>query len=821
MIDYEQLGVFYLGRELDPSTGEAAPVPMLYDSKDLTTHAVIVGMTGSGKTGLGITLLEEAAIDNIPALIIDPKGDLGNLMLTFPNLQPSDFAPWIDPAEAMRKGMTVEDYADRQATNWKEGLAAWDQTPERISRMRSAAEVAIYTPGSDAGIPLTVLKSLDAPPEAVRESADGLRERVSNTAAGLLTLLGINADPLRSREHILLSNILELAWREGRNLDLPQLIREIQSPSFSKIGVMDLESIFPAADRRQLAMTINNVLASPAFASWSMGVPLDIQNLLYTKEGRPRLAILSIAHLSEQERMFFVTLVLNEMISWMRAQPGTSSLRALLYMDELFGYLPPTANPPSKTPLLTLLKQARAYGVGLVLATQNPVDIDYKALSNAGTWFLGRLQTERDKARVLDGLQGASEAAGVAFDRQKTESILSGLKNRVFLMNNVHDDHPVVFQCRWALSYLRGPLTREQIRTLTAPFKSTLTFPSGSAAAAAGAASSSSEGVFSTTPPVLPPEITQHYLPVSRSVGASTPIVYRPALLASARLHYVDAKSKVDYWKNETWVVSVPEEGVSKEPWDEADLLNGTLPTEPAVPSAMYSDLPAECLRVTTFRSLATSFKNYLYRTQTLTLSYCDDLKLYSSPTEKESEFRAKLDLQARERRDLEMEKLRQKHEETLKKYQERLRKADQRVETERQQANSATMTAAMTFGASVLGALFGRKKLSATTMNRAATSVRAAGRVVEQRGDIKRAEETRQQIEQEMQSVDRQFQEELDALKARLSENNLNIEPYEIRPRKSDLTVDEVGLLWLPFAKTSGGRLEPAFDESWMTRIE
>lgn len=821
MIDYEQLGLFYLGRELDPSTGETAPVPMLYDSKDLTTHAVIVGMTGSGKTGLGITLLEEAAIDNIPALIIDPKGDLGNLMLTFPNLQPSDFAPWIEPAEAIRKGQTVDEYASQQASTWKKGLADWEQGPDRISRLRSAVEVAIYTPGSDAGIPLTVLKSLDAPPPAVRESADGLRERVSTAVSGLLTLLGIDADPLRSREHILLSNILEQAWREGRNLDLPQLIREIQSPPFSKIGVMDLESIFPVADRRQLAMTINNVLASPAFASWTMGMPLDIQNLLYTKEGRPRMAILSIAHLSEAERMFFVTLVLNEMISWMRSQPGTSSLRALLYMDEMFGYLPPTANPPSKTPLLTLLKQARAYGVGLVLATQNPVDLDYKALSNAGTWFLGRLQTERDKMRVLDGLQGASEAAGVAFDRQQIETTLSGLKNRVFLMNNVHDDHPIVFQCRWALSYLRGPLTREQIRTLTAPLKSAITALIGGVNSTAGAAGTAVGAAFATTPPVVPPEIPQRYLPISRSVGSSTPIVYRPAILASARLHYVDAKSKVDYWKNESWVVSIPEEGLAKDPWDEADLLTGSLPNEAAAPSSMYADLPAECLRATTFRSLGTSFKNYLYRTQTLTLSYCADLKLYSSPTEKESEFRAKLDHQGRERRDLEMEKLRQKHEETLKKYQERLRKADQKLEVEKQQASSATMTAAMTFGTSVLGALFGRKKLSATTMNRAATSMRAAGRVVEQRGDIKRAAETRQQIEEEMKSVDQQFEKDLDELKMKLCEKSLSVEPYEIRPRKSDLSVDEVCLLWLPFAQTASGRLEPGFDESWLARIE
>ncbi|MCA9086899.1 MAG: ATP-binding protein, partial [Planctomycetaceae bacterium] len=209
-------------------------------------------------------------------------------------------------------------------------------------------------------------------------------------------------------------------------------------PPFDRIGVIGLENFYPQADRFQLAMLLNNLLASPGFSSWMEGESLDIQKMLYSPDGKPRFTILSIAHLSEAERMFFVTIFLNEVVSWMRAQSGTSSLRAILYMDEVFGYFPPTANPPSKTPMLTLLKQARAFGLGVVLATQNPVDLDYKGLSNAGTWFIGRLQTERDKARVLDGLEGASAAAGHAFDRRQMEVILSGLGSRVFLLNNVH-----------------------------------------------------------------------------------------------------------------------------------------------------------------------------------------------------------------------------------------------------------------------------------------------------------------------------------------------------------------------------------------------
>jgi DNA helicase HerA-like ATPase len=450
MQNYEKLGEFYLGRL---RAGEQAPATeelLLYDSKDLTTHAVCVGMTGSGKTGLCITLLEEAALDGVPVLAIDPKGDVGNLLLTFPELRPGDFLPWINRSEADQAGRTPEEHAAHTAGKWKKGLADWGQDGGRIARLRASAAAAIYTPGSTAGIPLKVLRSLAAPPPALAGDADAFRERINASVSGLLTLLGIDADPIRSREHILLSHLVDRAWRDGRDLEIASLIQEIQSPPFDKVGVIDLESFFPSKDRFELSLSLNNLLASPGFAAWMEGEPLDIARLLWTPEAKPKISILSIAHLSETERMFFVTLILNELVAWMRSQPGTTSLRALLYMDEVFGYFPPTANPPSKTPMLTLLKQARAYGLGVVLATQNPVDLDYKGLSNAGTWFIGRLQTERDRARVLDGLEGASAEAGAAFERREIESTLAGLKSRVFFMNNVHEEVPAIFETRWA-----------------------------------------------------------------------------------------------------------------------------------------------------------------------------------------------------------------------------------------------------------------------------------------------------------------------------------------------------------------------------------
>ncbi|MCG8587281.1 MAG: ATP-binding protein, partial [Pirellulales bacterium] len=573
--DYEKLGAFYLGRPHDLAENETALDPMLYDSKDLTTHAVCVGMTGSGKTGLCLSLLEEAGIDGVPAIVIDPKGDIGNLLLTFPDLAPSDFRPWIDEGEAARKGVTPDEFAEKTATLWRDGLASWGQDGDRIRRFREAVEMTIYTPGSDAGVPLTVLRSFDAPPEVIVNDREAFQDRIGAAASGLLALLGIDVDPVRSREHILISNILNHAWQAGDSLDLSAMIRAIQDPPFDKVGVMDLESVFPAKDRLKLSMQLNNLLAAPGFASWLEGEPVDIKRLLYTPEGKPRISVVSIAHMTDEERMFFVTFLLGEVLTWMRTQPGTSSLRALLYMDEVFGYFPPSANPPSKKPMLTLLKQARAFGVGCVLATQNPVDLDYKGLSNTGTWFLGRLQTERDKMRVLEGLEGASAQAGSSFNRQEMEATLAGLGKRVFLMNNVHEDEPVVFQTRWAMSYLRGPLTRSQIKTLMADRKSReeeaesekpddkakpeeakssagdagggLAFddlqPAGKPEEVKPAESKTSKR------PTPPPCVEERFLEISTDTDDDAQIVYRPAVFGAAKLHYIRVTDKVDDWQ--------------------------------------------------------------------------------------------------------------------------------------------------------------------------------------------------------------------------------------------------------------------------------
>ncbi|MBY0262193.1 MAG: hypothetical protein K2Q20_07595, partial [Phycisphaerales bacterium] len=548
--DYEKLGVFYLGKEFNPSTRSRTDDLVLYDSKDLVTHAVCVGMTGSGKTGLCLGLLEEAAIDGIPALIIDPKGDLSNLLLNFPNLKSEDFRPWINEDDARKKGVSPDDFAAQQAGLWSKGLAQWGQDGQRIQRLKDSAEFVVYTPGSSAGVPVSVLKSFAAPPPELIEDAELFRERVSSTATSLLGLMGVDADPIQSREHILIAALLARAWGEGRDVTLESLIQQIQTPPMDKLGVMSLESVYPAKDRFQLAMALNNLVASPGFAAWLEGEALDIQSMLYTPAGKPRHAIFSIAHLSDAERMFFVALLLNQTLGWVRTQSGTSSLRAVVYMDEIAGYFPPTANPPSKQPLLTLMKQARAFGVGVVLATQNPVDLDYKGLANAGTWFIGRLQTERDKARVLDGLEGAAGAAGTGFDRAEMDRLLSSLGPRVFVMNNVHESQPVVMETRWCLSYLRGPLTRQQIKQLMDPRKRPAAAspgPSGAAlrAAASAATPAPAPASASSTRPVLPAEIPQFFVP-ARALPAGSKLELRPAILGLARVYYSDTKLGID-----------------------------------------------------------------------------------------------------------------------------------------------------------------------------------------------------------------------------------------------------------------------------------
>ena len=803
-MDFEKLGSFYLGRVWDPAAGQVRDELLLYDSKDLTTHALCVGMTGSGKTGLCIGLLEEAALDGIPALVIDPKGDLANLGLNFPQLRPADFEPWIDAADAARRGETVAEAAQRVAGLWRGGLADWGQGPERLERLAAAAEVAIYTPGSRAGRPLRVLPSLEAPPAALRDDAEGLAERVAATVSGLLALLGVDADPISSREHILLSNLLDHAWREGRSLDFAGLVGAIQSPPFPRLGVLDLESFFPAAERQRLALLLNGLLASPGFAAWLEGEPLDVARLLRAADGRPRIAVLSIAHLGDRERMFFVAQLLNEVVAWMRTQAGTSSLRALLYMDEIAGYFPPVANPPSKPPMLTLLKQARAFGVGVVLSTQNPVDLDYKGLANCGTWFLGRLQTERDKARVLDGLEGASAASGGAFDRAAIDRLLSGLSSRVFLMSNVHDDRPELFRTRWALSYLAGPLTREQIRTLarSAP---------AAAPVAPAAEPLAGRGGAAAGRPLLPPDVGQRFLAL-RTGARGDVFVHRPALLGQARLHFVDAASGLDHWEERVLLAPL-REPVADDPWEEASVL-ATAPVlapEATLPGK-FAPVPAPAARAKSYDAWAKQLAASLYRTQPLVLYHHRGLRRSSRPGQDEADFRAELRQVLREARDREVEKLRAHWAPKLATLADRIRRAEQHVEVQSEQHRERKLETAVSLGATVLGALFGRRAGSVGTVGRAATTARRASRVGREKADVARAEERVEDLREQLRALEAEFEQAVAGLEAPLDPRQIALEQKTVRPRKADLEAAAPLLVWTPWSVSPEGIAEPAF---------
>ncbi|MGI6419339.1 MAG: ATP-binding protein [Thermoguttaceae bacterium] len=810
MQDFEKLGVFYLGRQFDPASRSLKDELVLYDSKDLVTHAVCVGMTGSGKTGLCLALLEEAAIDGIPAILVDPKGDLGNLLLTFPRLESADFRPWIDEAEAGRQGITPEQLADATARKWREGLAEWGQDATRIERFRSSVDLAIYTPGSSAGLPLAVLRSFTAPPRSVLDDADALRERIASAVSGLLALLGIEADPLKSREHILLAQIFERSWREGRDLDLAGLVRAIQSPPFDKVGLVDLETFFPAKDRTALAIEINNLLASPGFAGWLEGEPLDIQRLLYTAEGKPRLSIISIAHLSDAERMFFVTILLGEMISWMRSQPGTTSLRAVFYMDEVFGYFPPTANPPTKTPMLTLLKQARAFGLGVVLATQNPVDLDYKGLSNAGTWLLGRLQTERDKLRVLEGLEGASAAAGARFNRAEMEAILAGLGNRVFLMNNVHEDQPVVFQTRWCLSYLRGPLSRGQIQSLMAPRRQTAALaveaPPVLPAAAPPAAPEAQR-------PIVPPEAGECFFPCHAKPGQGERIEYRPALVGTGRVHYVNAKRGIDLW-HECALIAPLGEQPPADAWQGAQSLAGSAPEFESQPEdgAAFASAPAAVSQAKQYARWLKNFQAHLYRNESLPLWTCASLREDSKPGESEADFRLRLRLRAREARDASLEDLRRRYAARFNTLKEQLRRAEERVAREKSQSRHQAVQTAVSIGASILGAFLGRKVVSKTSLSSAASAVRSAGRAAREHEDVGRVQENAAVIQQRLAELEAEFQAEVKSLETAMSEENLVVEEAPLRPKKADISDTKVILVWAPYRVDAQGRAQPAW---------
>ena len=839
MQDFEQLGYFYLGRQLQAGNNPQEQGPLLFPSAKLNTHALCVGMTGSGKTGLGLGLLEEAAIDGIPALVIDPKGDMANLCLTFPHLSPEEFLPWVDSEEARLKGLTPEAYAQKLSAQWQEGIAAWGQTTDRIRLLRENADLTVYTPGSAAGEALSMLDSLDAPPPSLAQDFNSLNSLVASTAAALLSLLGIEADPIQSRETILISTILQTVWLRGENLSLASLIGYIQNPPTDQVGVLDWETFYPQAERQNLALRFNSLLASPSFSGFLQGRPLDIDSLLYNAQGKAKISIISIAHLSDQERMFFVTLFLNRLLAWTRAQTGSQSLRALFYMDEIFGYFPPVANPPSKQAILTLLKQARAYGLGLVLATQNPADLDYKGLANIGTWWIGRLQTERDRARLLDGLQTADPLDQSQASRQDLDQLIAGLEQRQFLMHSVHQKAPVLMESRYCLSYLKGPmslmdLTKLKESGLATPdaYQPSPSLGAGRAPAqatdprlaqalgqgqdpvaqdylrqrqlaldsaqqiqaqAAGLNLGPNPSGQAQTPPNLPDGIQAYFLPSNQTSGH-----YRPVLAAFTETYFADKRSGKGQTVKEVRLVDF-QDGPLPVRWDDSRLADFKLSDLASRPQAGFDfdSLPAPALKAKAYTEWSKDLVDYLYRNQNLTRYENKTYKLQSEEGEDLRSFKIRLDQESREARDQALADLKDKYEKKLASQEEKIRKAEQQVAKKADMQADAKRQASISLGSTVINAVFGKKIFSSGTLGRATTTSRAASRIGRIEADVERAQETVDAYQEAYQSLAQEMQDEVAKLRTKLEAGLDDITELALKPLKRDIKVLLLAVVW------------------------
>jgi Helicase HerA, central domain len=790
--DYEKLGQFYLGRGYDPAEKKVQDDLILYDSKDLVTHGVVLGMTGSGKTGLCLAMLEEAAMDDIPAIIIDPKGDISNLLLMFPDLDAKSFRPWINEDDATKKGVSPDEFATQTAAMWKSGLAEWGQDPSRIATLRDKVDINIFTPGSKAGIPVSILSSLEVPPFEIMDDAELLGERVESTVSSLLSLIGMNADAIQSPDAVLVTAIFQKTWTDGQNVTLETLIRHVQKPAFDKVGVIDLESFMPEKSRQVLALKFNNLLASPGFATWLDGPPLDIAKMLHTPGGKPRISIFSIAHLGDTERMFFVSLLLNQMLGWMRAQKGTTSLRAILYMDEIYGYLPPSANPPSKRPMMTILKQGRAFGLGCLLATQNPVDLDYKALSNIGTWFLGRLQTERDKLRVLDGLEGAAGSQNTKFDRGEMEKLISGLGNRVFLMNNVHEDHPVLFHVRWAMSYLTGPLTRGQIKTLMDPKRGE--FGGGSEAKPNPMGMPGMNApVTASLRPNVGAGVTEIFVPI---VGSADGITYQPYLLRTGIVHFFSAKAGVDAPRTVQLVNPVLATGID---WDKTVPPPSKLePDSQPTDGVGFAELPGFAMNAANYKQVEKDFGEWLYRNQRAEVFSCAALKEWSTLEETAGDFRVRLSQEAREARDAAIIKLREAAAKKVSSIESRLQTAQGQLAKQKAESSSAMMQAGVSVLGGILGAFFGRKS-GMGSLAKGTSAISKATGAYKQHEDVATADAKVDGIAAEIEAAKVELEAGISKLTESYDPAALVLETESIKPAKTDVKVGTVALLWLP----------------------
>jgi hypothetical protein len=782
-----------IGGPLDPTTRERTDGATIIGSADLTTHGVIVGMTGSGKTGLGIVLIEECLAAGVPTLLIDPKGDLTNLCLTFPALAPADFAPWVNASDVSKAGMSVDEFATQQAVTWKDGLAGWGIAPDRIAALRQQVEFEVYTPGSAAGRRLNLVGSLEAPKAGAdpEDTADEIESYVTT----LLGMMGIDADPLSSREHVLLSSLMANSWGQGRDLDLPTLLGQVQQPPMRKLGVLELDQFFPASDRGAFAIRMNSLLASPGFATWMTGDAVDIEAMLHTADGRPRCAIITTSHLSDDQRQSVTALILAKFVTWTRRQSGSSDLRALLYMDEVAGYLPPTANPPTKKPIMTLLKQARAFGVGVVLSTQNPVDVDYKALSNAGTWLIGRLQTERDKDRLVDGLT----SAGGGVDVSALGDTISSLGKRQFVLKKAGSDTPALTTTRWAMSYLRGPLMKGEISMLAESGlvakenPTVVAEPSGVASVIETPGAPDAAADESPVPPAVAPGIPVSYLdpaaPWASRIGAAPGSHVRPAVVARVLLRFDDTKANLiqdEEYEAVLYPITPlpnPTDFIAVD-YDDRDLHD-------EAPGALaYGLVKAEIGRKTWWTTLQKSLTDQLVRTKAVEILVNPDLKAFSRVGETPEQFAARCTEIAGTKADAEIAALQKKYDTKLRALRTRFDAAAAASQQASARHEAEYGTAAQV--GTLLGGLFGGRRSRSSITSEIKRSATSQTRVDAAYGKAGVAQQAIIDLEAELQS-------EVGGIDATWTGVAGNVETMSIPLEKTDVAVTDLRLVWVP----------------------
>ncbi len=781
--NYENLKLFYIGKE---KINENEYIPLVYKNKHLTTHAAIIGMTGSGKTGLGISLLEEAAIDNIPSIIIDPKGDMGNLLLTFPDLKGEDFEPWIEEQDAINSSLTISQLAQKTASLWENGITKDFQNKERIAKLKNSADFTIYTPGSTAGVPVSILSSFKAPSFEVLEDTDTLNQLVSSTVSSLLSLVDIKENT-SSKEHILISSIFMSFYSENKDLSLEELISSIVTPPFKKVGIFDLDTFFSSDERLKLALKLNSIIANPSFKTWIEGEALDISNMLYDENGKAKVSIFSISHLNDTQRMFFVSLLLNQMVAWMRRQEGTSSLKALLYMDEVFGYFPPSKNPPSKQPMLTLLKQARSFGIGIILSTQNPVDLDYKGLANIGTWFIGRLQTLQDKEKVIDGLTTGNSN----LNKQELMDMLSNLSKRNFIMKNIHEDSVKVFETRWVLSYLKGPISKDDIKKLMSQ-KITKALNKPKTTIQEKIPVDTSTITTNSIRPILPNNLIEYFNYKSQQNSYTL----QAFLLASCEINFYNASKNIDLKKQVIEKIYIDETDIDIN-WDDSEILQDLNFTKNERVNSSFCNLPAFLQNSNKIKLMQKDFINKIYKNSQLTLYKNNQLKIISKQNETLNEFKIRLKDKLNEKTDLEIEKLQEKYIKEENKLQDKLNRLYIKLEKEKDQASSKTTDTLISIGTSILGAFFGRSAFTKTNMTKAANSAKNVSKVLKERKDIEFVEIEIEEINTDISNLKEKLEDEIFNIKTQNDIVNYEIEEVIVKLRRKDIYNVQLSILW------------------------